>query len=105
MENWVIDALKEFGWTVGIVIFFIYRDYVREAKLTRVNDELANKLTKLEAEMRGILKELVEKCTAALVDNTHVMSGLVSLLTKRPCFIYDLFKVKDEVVLRPKQEG
>ena len=83
METWLILALKQYGLPIALVAFFIWRDWKRETvMIARIN--------KLQDEIRDILKDLVMKCTTALVANTNAMNKLVETLDKRPCFLYNM---------------
>ena len=68
----VIDALADFGWLIKTygpllfaVIFFIWRDYRREDRLTRIKQ--------LEDEQREIILPLIQQTTEVVVRNTTVM--------------------------------
>ena len=65
--------LQQYGLPTAFVVFFIWRDYIREKSMTKTINEL-NK------EMREVLKDLVMKCTAALVDNTNAMREICSVV-------------------------
>lgn len=69
----VIDALADFGWLLKnygpllfAVIFFIWRDYRREDRLTL-------RITQLEDEQRDIILPLIKQTTEVIVRNTDVM--------------------------------
>jgi hypothetical protein len=69
----VVDALADFGWllkTYGpllfAVIFFIWRDYRREDRLTL-------RIKQLEDEQREVILPLVQQTTEVIVRNTDVM--------------------------------
>ena len=57
------NLLTNFGPLVGVILFFIYRDYQREARLFK-------RVEKLEEYQRDTLVDLVEKTTAILAQNT-----------------------------------
>jgi len=86
MPTWFIEFVKFYGVPVGLVVFFIYRDWCREKNMTKEIAELRGQLiartSELEKEMREILKDLVIKCTSALVDNTNVMREVTRVITE-----------------------
>lgn len=68
-----IDILKQYGPFCGClvlaVVFFIWRDWKREERLTK-------RITTLEDETRNVLLPLVKDCTAVIATNTKVMERL-----------------------------
>lgn len=75
MPDWFINIVKEWGLPTALVVFFIWRDYIREKRM-------AETIRMLEAEMRDILKNLVTKCTEALVGNTYAMNAVTKVVEK-----------------------
>jgi hypothetical protein len=69
----MIEFLKQFGPLAGIVLFFIWRDWKRE-------DRLTGRVEKLEDEQRNIILPLVEKSTAVIARNNEVMERLENAL-------------------------
>lgn len=69
----MIEFLKQFGPLAGIVLFFIWRDWKRE-------DRLTGRVEKLEDEQRNIILPLVEKSTAVIGRNTEVMDRLEGVI-------------------------
>jgi hypothetical protein len=58
--------LQNYGPFVAAVVFFIWRDYRREDRLTlRINQ--------LEDEQREVILPLVKSCTEVITKNTQVM--------------------------------
>lgn len=70
-----LDLLKQFGPLAGAVLFFIWRDWKRE-------DRLTGRIEKLEDEQREIILPLVEKTSNVIAQNTAVMLRLESTLEK-----------------------
>lgn len=66
---------KEFGPLVGAVLFFIWRDWKRE-------DRLTSRVEKLEDEQRETILPLVEKSTTVISANTEVMRRLEAAFEK-----------------------
>lgn len=68
-----IGVLQQYGPFAGClllaVVFFIWRDWKREDKLTR-------RIATLEDETRSILLPLVRDCAAVITRNTQVMERL-----------------------------
>lgn len=69
----LLDFLKEFGPFAGAVLFFIWRDWRRE-------DRLSTRIEKLEDEQREVILPLVERTTNVIVENTAVMRRLEDTL-------------------------
>lgn len=67
MELW--DFLQQYGPLAGAVLFFVWRDWKRE-------DRLTSRIEKLEDEQREIILPLVEKSTTVIARNTDVMERL-----------------------------
>ena len=97
METWFWILIKQYGLPIALVAFFIWRDWKRETGMT-------NRINKLQDEIRDILKDLVTKCTAALVDNTNAMNKLIETLDRRPCFLYSLCENGKEWKLTPVEK-
>jgi len=76
MDTWIVLVLKQYGLPLAMVGFFIWRDWKREVGMS-------NRINKLQDEIRDILKDLVTKCTTALVDNTNTMNRLIETLNKK----------------------
>lgn len=58
--------LRELGPLMGVILFFIWRDWKREARLSE-------RVEKLEDYQKETLVQLVEKGTAALVQSSEVI--------------------------------
>jgi len=58
--------LKTFGPLLIAVIFFLWRDYRRE-------DRLTTRIKELEDEQRKVILPLVVNCTEVITKNTQVM--------------------------------
>lgn len=70
-----VQVLQEFGPLAGAVLFFIWRDWKRE-------DRLSTRIEKIEDETRSIILPLVEKATTVIAQNTEVMERLEAAITK-----------------------
>ena len=69
-----IDILKDFGPLVGIVLFFIWRDWKRE-------ENLVERVTKLEDFNTEVLTNIVKETTSVIATNTEqlrIMNALMS---------------------------
>ena len=64
-----LELLRQFGPLAGLCLFFIYRDWQRE-------DRLTTRIEKLEDEQRNIIMPLVEKSTNVIARNSEVMERL-----------------------------
>ncbi len=60
---------RHFGPLLIAVIFFIWRDWRRE-------DRMSQRIDALEDEQRQIILPMVEKCTKVITENTAVMTRL-----------------------------
>ena len=58
--------LQNFGPLLTAVVFFIWRDYRRE-------DRLSKRINELEDEQREVILPLVTSCTEVITKNTDVM--------------------------------
>jgi hypothetical protein len=67
--------LQNFGPLVTAVVFFIWRDYRREDKLT-------TRIQELEEEQRGVILPLVTSCTEVITKNTQVMEQNVKVMER-----------------------
>lgn len=63
------ELMQQYGPLAGAVVFFIWRDWKRE-------DRLSARVEKLEDEQRSIILPLVERSTAVISQNTEVMERL-----------------------------
>lgn len=65
----LMQLIANFGPLVGVLIFFVWRDWKRE-------DKLSDRVKKLEDYQRETLVNLVEKSTTALVQNTESLKWI-----------------------------
>jgi len=90
----ILPLVTDYGMPLALVIFFMWRDYKREASLSGT-------IRKLEDEMRSILKEQVTNVTRALTNNTLCMREIIGMLRTRPCIAEGLA----EAIMQEKLEG
>lgn len=64
-----IALIKQFGPFFLAVVFFLWRDYRRE-------DRLSHRIDELEDEQRKVILPLVHECTEVITANTEVMKRL-----------------------------
>lgn len=64
-----LELVQQYGPMVAACIFFVWRDWKRE-------DRLTSRIEKLEDEQRNIILPLVEKATAVIAHNTAVIERL-----------------------------
>lgn len=76
--EYLIQAIKEFGPQIGILCFFIWRDYNREKSMN-------TRLIKLEDYQKTKLESLIVTTQAAILDNMHHFKNLTDVLITRPC--------------------
>jgi hypothetical protein len=67
--------LQNYGPFVAAVIFFIWRDYRRE-------DRLSTRIKELEDEQRQVILPLVQSCTEVITKNTQVMEQNVKVMDR-----------------------
>jgi len=70
--GWIIRNL---GPLVGVIVFFIWRDYRRE-------DKLLTRVQELEDEQRKVILPLVKDCTAVVAKNTLVMEQNIKVMER-----------------------
>lgn len=64
-----IALVKQYGPFLLAVVFFLWRDWKRE-------DRLSHRIDELETETRTVLLPLVRDCSAVIARNTVVMERL-----------------------------
>ncbi len=69
------DLIANFGPLIGIVLFFIWRDWKRE-------DALSSRVEKLEDYQRDTLFNLVERSTTALAQNAECLSWVARVMER-----------------------
>lgn len=77
-----LDGITELGWVirnlgplVGVIVFFIWRDYCRE-------DKLLTRVQELEDEQRKVVLPLVKDCSAVVAKNTLVMEQNIKVMER-----------------------
>ena len=70
-----IELIKQFGPFFLAVVFFLWRDWKRE-------DRLSNRLDELENEQRAVILPLVKDCSAVIAKNTAVMERIERTLDR-----------------------
>jgi hypothetical protein len=68
-----IELCKQYGPLFVAVIFFLWRDWKRE-------DRLSRRINTLEDEQRKVILPLVKDCTSVITKNTTVMERLEKML-------------------------
>jgi hypothetical protein len=63
------QLVQQYGPLIAACIFFVWRDWKREERLT-------SRIEKLEDEQRQVILPLVEKATAVIAHNTAVIEQL-----------------------------
>jgi hypothetical protein len=71
----VLTLIKQFGPFFLAVVFFLWRDWRRE-------DRLSNRLDQLEDEQREVILPLVKDCSVVIAKNTAVMERLERFLDR-----------------------
>jgi len=77
-----LNGITELGWIVrnlgpliGVIVFFIWRDYCRE-------DRLLARVKELEDEQREVILPLVKDCSAVVAKNTLVMEQNIKVMER-----------------------
>jgi cbb3-type cytochrome oxidase subunit 3 len=70
-----LTLIKQFGPFFLAVVFFLWRDWRRE-------DRLSNRLDELEDEQREVILPLVKDCSTVIAKNTAVMERLERFLDR-----------------------
>jgi hypothetical protein len=70
-----IELVKAYGPFFVAVIFFLWRDWKRE-------DRLSKRIDVLEDEQRQVILPLVRDCSAVISKNTTVMERLEKLIDR-----------------------
>lgn len=70
--NWL---LQNFGPLLVAIVFFIWRDYRRE-------DRLSRRIEHLEDEQRDVILPLVKESTAVIAKNTEVMEQSFKIMSR-----------------------
>ena len=74
--NMLPALLRDFGPIIGVILFFIWRDWKRE-------DKLQERVTRLETYQQETLVQLVKDTTAALIQNSEFLKWSGRILEKR----------------------
>ena len=69
------ELISNFGPLIGVVLFFIWRDWKRE-------DRLNQRVERLEDYQKNILMDLIEKSTAVLSQNTECLKWVGQLVQR-----------------------
>lgn len=79
--------LQQYGPLAGAVLFFIWRDWQRETRMTSSLTEsthwLTGRIEQLENENRKVILPLVKRSTKVIAHNTSVMLRLEAALEKK----------------------
>lgn len=70
--GWII---QNYGLLAIAIVFFIWRDYCRE-------DKLSTRIKELEDEQRKVILPLVKNCTEVITKNTQVMEQNVMVMDR-----------------------
>lgn len=76
-----MNLLRDFGPVVGIVLFFIWRDWKRE-------EGLVDRVKSLESFNNDVLVKLVERSTAVIATNTEQLR-IINVLMDRCARVND----------------
>lgn len=68
-----VDLLKDFGPVIGIILFFIWRDWKREEGLVERVQKLEDFNTKVLTDMVKEQSRTIATCTSVIAANTEVI--------------------------------
>jgi hypothetical protein len=71
-----MDMVKDFGPLVGIILFFIWRDWRRE-------ENLVSRVMKLEEFNTEVLTGLVKETTAVIATNTEQLRLINTMMDRK----------------------
>ena len=69
------SLLRDFGPIIGVILFFIWRDWKRE-------DVLQDRVTRLESYQQDTLVQLVKDTTSAIAQNSELLKWSGRILEK-----------------------
>lgn len=72
----VLEFLKEFGPLIGLIFFFIWRDWKRE-------ERLSTRVEALEAYQRETLVGLLKNTTVALTHNSECLKWIGRIIERK----------------------
>lgn len=82
-----LELLKQVGPIVGIIAFFIWRDYKREQAMTQ-------RMQALEDYQREKFEALAVKTNALMQELVRTINEFIRVFRKRPCVAKDLESTK-----------
>lgn len=74
----LLEILKVAGPMAAMVLFFVWRDYVRE-------NRMSERINKVEDYVRARLESVVERSNEVIEKNTHSHEEVCKVLNLRPC--------------------
>ena len=74
--NW-LPLLRDFGPVIGVLIFFVWRDWRRE-------DRLSARVEKRETYQKETLGQLVEKSTESIAQSSEIIKWVGRILERVP---------------------
>jgi hypothetical protein len=77
LSDALLTLLREFGPLLGLILFFVWRDWKRE-------DKLAQRIEALEAYQRDTLVDLLRETTVALTNNGECLKW-IGRIVERVC--------------------
>lgn len=75
LNDGLIMLLREFGPVVGVILFFVWRDWKRE-------DRLSSRIESLETYQRETLVDLLKKTTIALTHNAECLKWIGRIIDR-----------------------
>ena len=83
----ILGILESFGPTVAIIVFFLYKDYMRETKMTE-------RLTKHEEFIQNRLMQIIADTNSILQNNTQALRHIIVALSQRTCIAREMGVIK-----------
>lgn len=69
-----LDLLRDFGPLIGVILFFIWRDWQRE-------ENLSSRVEKLEKYQQEVLTDLSKQCIEVIAANTYQLKWMSNIIT------------------------
>lgn len=86
----ILHVLREFGPLIGVVVFFIWRDWKRESSLS-------DRIVALEEQQRDVLLQTIKETTSVVERNTVVMEQNTRVMEQNVAALSRLYDVVDRM--------
>ena len=83
-----VEILTDFGPVLAILAFVMWKDYKKEQRDEKKEDELILRLREVEDYQKGVLADLVIESTEALKESTRAMLKCIESLDESTCMVH-----------------